>query len=416
MALTLPNSSFEPPQGWPAIRAACGTLLAGAAGGASVAFVHLHIRQWPELVAAHGLEAAESALREAEARLTAVLRTGDHLFRSGLGDLCLILPRLLGDGHATLAAQRFLRELEPPFPLDGTAVHLLPTLGVALATDPAESPESLQRRAATAVVHALRDGQPVGIAAQFGADRMVHELRDALARNALELEYQPIVTLPERRVVGYEALARWCRTGGGRVAPSVFIPMAEDAGLAAELTRWSLQVALREFAPLHRRRPDLYCAVNLSARAFDDPSVPEQVLAALAVWQLPPEALMIEVTETAILRNVGQNAQALAELASHGVRLAIDDFGQGYSSLGYLRHLPAGVLKVDQSFVAAVDDPRSRVLLEAITRMGQRLGMRTVAEGVEDDAMLGAALEAGCDFGQGWLFGRPAPMALWLED
>ncbi len=414
MASILPNSSFEPPQGWPAIRAACESLLADAADGASVAFVHVHVRQWPELVAAHGLDAAEWALREAEGRLTAVLRTGDHLFRSGLGGLCLILPRLLGGGHASLAAQRFLRELEPPFLLDGTAVHLLPTLGIALAEDPAESPESLQRRAATAVVHALREGQSVGMAAHYGADGLVHELRDALSRNALDLEYQPIVTLPEQQVVGYEALARWRRTGGGRVAPSIFIPMAEDAGLAAELTRWSLQVALREFAPLHRRHPERYCAVNLSARAFDDPSVPEQVLAARAVWQLPPEALMIEVTETAILRNVGQNAQALAGLAAHGVRLAIDDFGQGYSSLGYLRHLPAGILKVDQSFVAATDDPRSRVLLEAITRMAHQLGMRAVAEGVEDEAMLGAVLQAGCDFGQGWLFGRPAPMAHWL--
>jgi EAL domain-containing protein (putative c-di-GMP-specific phosphodiesterase class I) len=191
--------------------------------------------------------------------------------------------------------------------------------------------------------------------------------------------------------------------------------MAEDAGLAEELTRWTLQVALREFVPLQRRQPELYCAINLSARAFDNPALCEQVLAALAIWELPPQSLMIEVTETAVLHDVGRNASALQRLATEGVRLAIDDFGQGYSSLGYLRHLPAAILKIDQSFVADAANPRTRALLEAISGMAHRLGMRAVAEGVETEAMLGAVLEAGCDHAQGYLFGRPAPISYWLR-
>lgn len=413
--MTSPSSSSDTPSGWGAYEASSARLLQSASSKSSLALLQVHFRQLLALTAAHGQPLAEAALDEAEARIVGALRLGDHLLRSGHGDFYVLLPNLLGLGHAELAAQRILRELEPPIVAGGRHLHLMPTVGTALASEPGESPTSLQQRASAAVVHALREGESIAIAREYTQDTMVTELRDALSRNALDLVYQPIVTLPEQRVVGYEALARWRRGDGNVVAPSVFIPIAEDAGLAAELTRWTLQVALREFVPLQRRHPELYCAINLSARAFDNAALGEQVMAALAIWQLPPQSLMIEVTETAVLHDVGRNADALRRLAEHGVRLAIDDFGQGYSSLGYLRHLPAAILKIDQSFVADSANPRTRALLEAITGMAHRLGMRAVAEGVETEAMLGAVLEAGCDHAQGYLFARPAPIATWID-
>ncbi|MGL6289799.1 MAG: putative bifunctional diguanylate cyclase/phosphodiesterase [Silanimonas sp.] len=410
-----PNSSSNTPTGWGAYEASSARLLPAASSKASLALLQVHFRQLLTLTAAHGQPLAEAALDEAESRIVAALRPGDHLLRSGHGDFYVLLPNLLGLGHAELAAQRIVRELEPPIVIGGRHLHLMPTVGAALASEPGESPTSLQQRASAAVVQALREGEAVATAPEYTQDAMVTELRDALSRNALDLVYQPIVTLPEQRIVGYEALARWRRSDGELVAPSVFIPIAEDAGMAAELTRWTLQVALREFVPLQRRHPELYCAINLSARAFDNTALSEQVLAALAIWQLPPQSLMIEVTETAVLHDVGRNADALRRLADHGVRLAIDDFGQGYSSLGYLRHLPAAILKIDQSFVADSAHPRTRALLEAMTGMAHRLGMRAVAEGVETEAMLGAVLEAGCDHAQGYLFGRPAPISTWID-
>lgn len=412
--MILPSSSSDTPTGWHAYQASAAVLLQGASANASLALLLVHFRQRLALAAAHGQPLIEGALEEAEARIVAALRPGDHLLRSGHGDFYVLLPRLLGLGHAQLAAQRILRELESPIVVGGRHLHLMPTVGAALATEPGESPTSLQQRASGAVVQAIREGETMAFARDYTQDAMVTELRDALSRNALDLVFQPIVTLPEQRVVGYEALARWHRADGNAVAPSVFIPMAEDAGLAEELTRWTLQVALREFMPLHRHHPELYCAINLSARAFDNPALCEQVVAALSIWGLPAERLMIEVTETAVLHDVGRNAGALRRLAAHGVRLAIDDFGQGYSSLGYLRHLPATILKIDQSFVADAANPRTRSLLEAISGMAHRLEMRVVAEGVETEAMLGAVLEAGCDHAQGYLFGRPAPLAHWL--
>lgn len=411
MASISPSSSSD----WAAYEASATALLKAASSNASLALLQVHFRQRLALAAAHGQPLVDTALDEAEARIVAALRPGDHLLRGGQGDFFVLLPRLLGLGHAELAAQRILRELEAPVVAGGRHLHLMPTVGAALATEPGESPTSLQQRASAAVVHALREGENISIAREFTQDAMITELRDALSRNALDLVYQPIVTLPEQRVVGYEALARWRRGDGHAVAPSVFIPMAEDAGLAEELTRWTLQVALREFVPLQRRHPELYCAINLSARAFDNPALCEQVLAALAIWDLPARCLMIEVTETAVLHDVGRNAQALRRLAGHGVRLAIDDFGQGYSSLGYLRHLPAAILKIDQSFVADAANPRTRALLEAISGMAHRLDMRAVAEGVETEAMLGAVLEAGCDYAQGYLFGRPAAIEDWMR-
>lgn len=413
--MTSPSSSSDTPSGWQALEASAASLLLATSPNASLALLQVHFRQALALSANHGQPVVEAALDEAEARIIAALRPGDHLLRSGHGDFFVLLPRLLGVGHAELAAQRILRELALPVLAEGRHLHLMPTVGIAMATEPGESPPSLQRRASAAVVQALRAGESITFAREYARDDMVTELRDALSRNALDLVYQPIVTLPERRMVGLEALARWRRDDGRAVAPSVFIPMAEDAGLAEELTRWTLQVALREFLPLHRRHPELYCAINLSARAFDNPALSQQVLAALSIWGLPPETLMIEVTETAVLHDVGRNAPALTRLAAEGVRLAIDDFGQGYSSLGYLRHLPAAILKIDQSFVADAGNPRTRALLEAIAGMAHRLDMRVVAEGVETEAMLGSVLEAGCDHAQGYLFGRPAPMESWIR-
>ena len=414
--MSFPSSSSDTPTGWLAFDAASRALLVEASPAASLGLLQVHFRQLLAMTAAHGQALTEDAMAAVESRIVHALRPGDHLLRSGFGDLYLLLPRLLGQGHAELAAQRVIRELTSPVEVGERHLHLMPTIGIALASEPAESPASLQRRASAALLHALRDGEAIGVAQAYTRDAMATELRDALSRNALDLVYQPIVTLPEQTVVGYEALARWRRGDGESVAPSVFIPLAEDAGLAAELTRWTLQVALREFASLHARYPDRYCAINLSARAFDSSAVCEQILAALSIWDLPPCCLMVEVTETAVLHDVGRNADSLRALAERGVRLAIDDFGQGYSSLGYLRHLPAAVLKIDQSFVADSADPRTRALLEAIAGMSHRLGMRSVAEGVESEDMLGAVLEAGCDFAQGYLFAHPAPMSHWLAE
>lgn len=409
-----PNSSSDAAQGWSALHAAAAARLREASSTSALGLLTVHFRQRLALAAAHGQPTLDAAFAAAEARMVAVLRPGDHLLRSGFGDYHLLLPRLLGMGHAELAAQRVVRELEAAIEVDGRHLHLLPTIGVALAHAPSESCESLQRRAGAALVQALRLGRAIGIAPAYAEDAMVTELRDALSRNALDLVYQPIVTLPERQVVGYEALARWRRGDGERVAPSVFIPLAEDAGLAADLTRWTLQVALREFVPMHRRHPSRYCAINLSARAFDNPALADQILGALEIWGLPPSSLMVEVTETAVLHDVGRNPHALQRLADCGVRLAIDDFGQGYSSLAYLQHLPAAIIKIDQGFVADAANPRARALLDAISGLAHRLDMRAVAEGVETEDMLGAVLDAGCDFAQGYLFARPAPMADWL--
>jgi len=416
MAWTSPSSSSEAPAGWAAFEAAASARLLETAPGAALGLLNVHFRQRLPLAAAYGQPVADAAFAEAEARMVGALRPGDHLLRSGHGDYYLLLPRLLGLGHAELAAQRLVRELENVIDIDGRHLHLLPTIGVALASHPNEAVRSLQRRASSALLKALRGGHTIGVARAHAEEAMLSGLRDALSRNALDLVYQPIVTLPERGIVGYEALARWRRGDGESIAPSVFIPLAEDAGLAADLTRWTLQVALREFMPMHRRHPSRYCAINLSARAFDNPALADQILGALDIWGLPPTSLMVEVTETAVLRDVGRHPHALRRLAECGVRLAIDDFGQGYSSLAYLQHLPAAIIKIDQGFVADSANPRARALVDAISQLAHRLDMRAVAEGVESEDMLGAALEAGCDFAQGYLFGRPAPMAQWLLD
>jgi diguanylate cyclase len=241
------------------------------------------------------------------------------------------------------------------------------------------------------------------------------ELRSALKANELSMVFQPIVRMCDRHRLGYEALARWWhpRTGAS-VPPTLFVALAEEAGLASELTRWSLQTALREFSPLYAADRNLHCALNLSARAFDDSGLSEQILAALALWDLPPQALLLEITETALLADPENNASQLTALRRLGVQVALDDFGQGYSSFGYLQFLEVGTLKIDRRFLERLHSPRERGLVQSMVELAHRLDMRAVAEGVETEDVHASLVELGCDEAQGWLYGRPHPAAHWL--
>lgn len=236
----------------------------------------------------------------------------------------------------------------------------------------------------------------------------VAELAEAIAQNQLTVLYQPKVRLADRHIIGVEALVRWHSSNLGTVSPAVFIPIAEQAGLIESLTRNVMAGALAALHEWRKFAPGLTMAVNLSPLSLSDLGLPERVSAALATAGLPPESLVLEVTEGAVMADYVTAADILTRLRIRGIKVAIDDFGTGHSSLLSLLRLPFSELKIDQNFVRVLGrDPEAKSIIRAVIRLGQELGLDLVAEGVETETQAASIAALGCATGQGYLFGRP---------
>ncbi|QCO67295.1 EAL domain-containing protein [Luteimonas yindakuii] len=361
-----------------------------------------------------GYAVAEALGAAMEAKLVATLRAQDTVLRIAEHGFVVLLPGLRGQQHASLAAAKLVRALGQPVMLDGWQLHPSVTVGLALCPSDGIDPEQLCLRADQACDEACSEADGFAFWRRpVHADSFTHdELRDALALNQLELYLQPVLDLRTGLTSGYEALARWTHPRIGAVPPPAFVGEAERTGLIGELTRWSLTVALRHLAQLRRDGDDVHINVNLSVVALQLPGFALQVMDLLRVWQVPPHALALEVTESALMRDVVRAQGVLAELHDEGVRISIDDFGTGYSSMAYLQRLPTDELKIDRSFVVDVaSNDRARHLVRSMIDLGHHLGLEVVAEGVEDSATLSLLRELGCDCAQGFVIGRPAPAA-----
>jgi EAL domain-containing protein (putative c-di-GMP-specific phosphodiesterase class I) len=242
--------------------------------------------------------------------------------------------------------------------------------------------------------------------------QLENELTHALEKDQFKLVYQPVVELATSRIVGFEALLRWDHPELGAVMPDQFIPIAEDNGMIIPIGRWVLETACRTAALWLRDRPgQLTMAVNLSARQLASAELIHHVHDALFTAGLDPSALVLEMTETALVQDATLAAARLHQLRSLGVRLAIDDFGTGYSSLSYLRQFPVDILKIDRSFINTITD-RDKVpaIVRGLLELARTLGLETIAEGIETGAQLGQLQDQNCELGQGYFFARPLPV------
>ncbi len=398
---------------------------------ARTAVLLLDLDQFKTVNDSLGHGAGDALLVAVARRLAAVTRGGDTIARIGGDEFAILLEDLAAPEDAGAAADRVLAALSAPVsvPGGGSERSVLAGASVGLATaDGADSVEALVRNADLAL-YAAKDGGR-GRAVAFAP--AMH--RAAVARLALEadlraavaamgadvtgprrgapfrLVYQPIVDLATERVTGAEALLRWTAPDGTAVPPAVFIPVAEETGLIVPLGRWVLGEACRQAASWARLGPHACVAlsVNVSGRQLEEPGYVDDVAAALAESGLAPARLVLEITETVMMRDPAQTLERLRALKALGVRLAVDDFGTGYSSLGYLREFPVDVLKVDKSFVDGLaGDGDQGALAAAVVALGASLSLTTVAEGIEERAQLARLRALGCPRGQGYLFARP---------
>jgi diguanylate cyclase (GGDEF)-like protein len=358
-------------------------------------------------------------------RLQTVLRKADTVARLGGDEFAVLLPRIETRDGAMTVARKLLASLEEPFVLEGLSVDVEASIGVAIYPDHGTDPDELLQRADIAMYTARESHAGFALfdprQDQHSPRRLalLGELRRALDQRQLLLHYQPKVDANTGQLLGVEALARWQHPEHGLVAPDEFIPLAERTGLIGPLTHYVLDEALRQGRSWRDAGHELSVAVNVSARRLLDLQFPDEVAALLDRHQLPAELLVIELTESTIMADPVHALDILTRLNAMGVQLSIDDFGTGYSSMAYLKHLPVHELKVDRSFVSQMLQSSSdAVIVHSTIDLGRNLGLRVVAEGVENALTLQQLGLLGCHAVQGYHISRPiAPddFTSWLE-
>jgi len=355
-------------------------------------------------------------------RLQSLLPDRDAMARVGGDEFNVILNRGEGLPGVDLLAQHMIDALAAPFEIDGRQIYVGASIGIALFPEDGITAETLQSQADAALHQAKADGR--GSLRFCSPDIMQRaqrrlalesDMRHGLDRNEFCLYYQPQMDLQSGRVVGAEALVRWQHPVQGLMPPGVFIPLAEECGLILRLGPWVLQEACRQMrAWMDEGRPLGYVAVNISALQLSRPDLVATVTQALGLSGLPPELLELEITESCLMVNRDIAIASLEQLRELGVRLSIDDFGTGFSSLSYLQQLKVHKLKVDMSFVRDITTNSGNAsIVTAIIALGHGLGLDVIAEGVETPEQADYLRQLGCDCIQGYLIGRPVPALDW---
>ncbi|MBW8890536.1 MAG: EAL domain-containing protein [Fibrobacteres bacterium] len=386
--------------------------------GAPCAVLALDLDRFKFINDSMGHSQGDRLLTAFSRRLEAILPEGTTLARLGGDEFCVLLEDLSDVKLAPALADRVLEALSLPFDIEGREIYAAASIGIAFAGDSAAAPGELLRAADTAMHRAKAAGK--GRYEVFDASMhakavrimtLENNLRKALERSEFRLHYQPIVSLVNRHLMGFEALIRWQHPELGMVSPADFIPLAEDTGLIISIGRWVLWQSLRQLAEWQRVFADgkhLTMSVNLSGKQLQDPDLLRQIQGILKEAGVEPGSLKLEVTESAIMENPEQAAAILTGLRDMGVQLSLDDFGTGYSSLSYLHRFPFHDLKIDRSFVSKLEaGDKDAEIVKVINSLAKNLGMDVVAEGIETEAQWSLLHDLACRYGQGYYFSKP---------
>ncbi len=383
---------------------------------ASLAVLFIDLDDFKSVNDSLGHPAGDRLLIEVAARLQACLRPGDTAARIGGDEFAILLEELGDDSHAIAVADRVIESLRVPMTLSGTEVFVSGSIGIAIGAADSAGDELL-RRADVAMYTAKSEGKsqysvydPTTEGSMVSHLQLAGELQRAIERDELVVYYQPSVVLSSQKISGVEALVRWQHPTRGLVLPNDFVHIAEETGLILSIGRWVMRQActqVRRWQLEYPTDPPLSVAVNVSARQVHQPGLVRVVEEALRDSGLPPESLVLEITESLMMQDAELAITRLNELKALGIRLAIDDFGTGYSSLSYLRRFPVDILKIDKSFVDGVGQlGKERELAQSIIELGQTLNLEIVAEGVERSDQLGWLKSRNCDLAQGFLFAK----------
>ncbi len=388
-----------------------------AGGGSGFALHFIDLDRFKTINDGFGHDHGDALLRETAVRLRHLVGPKDTIARLGGDEFAIVQVGIAGADDVQRMARQVIRVISEPFDIEHHRVSIGASVGMTMAPQDAATSEQLLKNADLAMYRAKQEGR--GRARFFdpemqtaARDTVLLEiaLREGLERGELQLWYQPQMDVVTGQVVGVEALLRWFRSGHGVTLPGEFLGLAEDTGLIVEINRWVLGEACRQAAYWAEIGTPVRVGVNMPAEAFNAEDVEALVLRTLQRTGLPPALLELELTEGTLMTSQHQVAASLHALRRIGVRVAVDDFGTGYSSLAYLQKLPIDRLKIDRSFVQGFEaDLDGSAIVRAVIGIGRSLGMEVVAEGVETSSQLERVREAGCQFAQGYLLGRPMP-------
>jgi diguanylate cyclase (GGDEF)-like protein len=392
--------------------------------GQSLALLFIDLDNFKPINDALGHAAGDQLLKLLTQQLTEILSPKQYLIRFGGDEFLVIAPINPESDALTPLADSLIGQCASVFDIFQNQVRVSASLGTASAPKDGTDFKQLCRKADIAMYKAKQDGRNTYHHYDESLDKasenkfkMLQLLRPALNEQQFELHYQPIVDLKSGNINTLEALLRWPQPDGSMIPPDLFIPLAESSGLINELGSWVVRQATQFCAQLRQQgQADIRMAVNLSVMQFKDGQLQRTIESALYEAGLPPDALELELTESLLIDETEQIQKQLASLSKLGITIAIDDFGTGYSNLGYLRNFNASKLKIDRSFISPLCfSEHDESLVGAIINMAASLGLKTVAEGIEDEETLQKLLLLGCDIGQGYFWSKPLPENALME-
>lgn len=361
-----------------------------------------------------GHQVGDLLLTELGKRLVRVIRKTDTIARLGGDEFAVILPAISNLQRAERVSSRMLRAIQEPFALNELSIDVGASIGIAVLPDHAQEKETLLRCADVAMYEAKKSQASIAVYDSENDHNSIRyltltgELRRAIERQKICLDYQPKLDLKSGRICGAEALVRWTHPTLGPIPPEELIPQAERTGLMSALTQHTLSTAFGQLAEWCGHGLDIHMAINISARSLHDCCLPGMLADLLAKWKIDSHLVWLEITESAIMIDPEKALSVVQRIAKMGIHLSIDDFGTGYSSLSYLSRLPVRELKIDKSFVVELVNRREdAVIVQSTIDLAHNLGLKVVAEGAESKLILSRLKELGCDLAQGYVIGRP---------
>lgn len=398
----------------------------GLAENRPVAMLLMDLQRFKEVNDTLGHQRGDQLLQQVSARLRQALFDPDVVARLGGDEFGVLLPHLAAVEDIRLVLRKIQGIFEESFMIEGVPIAVEPSIGAALAPAHGTDADTLLQRADVAMYRAKQTGAYYTIYDSLQDPHsprrlaLMAELRQAIEQEQLLLHYQPKIDLATGKVMGAEALVRWRHPKNGLIAPGQFVGPAENTGLIKPLTLWVLGTALREYAGCWHNGAPLRVAVNLSVRSLHDTRLPNQIAGMLQTAGVPPERLELEVTESAIMLDPPRAAENLAEFRRMGMSVSIDDFGTGFSSLNYIKKLPVNEIKIDKSFVIdMMTHEGDAAIVRSIIDLGHNLGLKVVAEGVEEKVVMDQLIALGCDYCQGYYISRPVAIeqfTAWLKE
>jgi len=399
-----------------------------------LAFLIVKLKRFKDINTAYGFKVGDMFIQQSGECLSAVLRPVDVISRFSDNEFALLLPGLHNPSHAILAANKIITECTKQIVCNGIEIEPRLAVGIVIAQEHGNNHDDLIHHAAMALSKAeivnehyyIYDPDFMGSKDSYSNTQLPprlileQELHHAFDHDEFCLNFQPKVDLMKKCASGSEVLIRWHSSKYGLVDTESFINVLERSDLLLPVTKWILNSALRQCAQCSSLTDGFSVSVNLSPALLNDRSIIDIIAGALKIWGTSPESLVMEVTENAIMADPEQSLEILREMKALGVGISIDDFGTGFSSLAYLKNMPACELKIDKSFVLnMLDHEKNTSIVQSTIDLAHSLGMHVVAEGIENRKVLEKLTEMGCDYGQGYLMGRPMSydeMRQWLAE